>query len=1014
AGVPLDWAALLPGARHTDLPTYAFQHERYWLEAPVGTGDATAIGLSAAQHPLLGGSITLADRTGVLLTGRLSLSTHPWLADHQVHGLVLVPGTALVELALRAVDEVGCDRLEELTLQAPMVLSPTGAVHVQVVVGGPDARGVRAVEIHARAEEEVGDAPWTCHATGLVVSGAVRANAADLVVWPPRGAESVDVGGFYDVMAGRGYGYGPAFQGLRAVWRRGDEVFAEVALPEGLVDSAGEFGLHPALLDAALHGVVAVAGGVGSEGVVRVPFSWRGVSLYAGGAASLRVRLSVGEDGVLSLVAADAAGELVVGVEELATREVSQEQLAGSGQRDSLFRVEWVPGGDGGSAVGGGSWGVLGCGGLLVPSEGEVFADVSAVALADVVPGVVVWECPVPVGGEVPGVVHEGLAAVLGVVQEWLADERLAGSRLVVVTRGAVAAGAAACVGSVVDVRSAGVWGLVRSAQAEHPGRLVLADVPVGADAGAVVDAVALGLGSGESQWAVREGALLVPRLVRAEVAAFDTVGDGGFGSGAVLVTGASGVLGGVVARHLVSVHGVRELVLLSRRGSAAEGMAELELELSGLGVAVEVVACDAADRGALAGVLSGRSLSGVVHAAGVLDDGVVTSLDAGRLGGVLRPKVDAAWHLHELTRDMDLSAFVLFSSAAGVFGTPGQAGYAAANVFLDALAQFRRSQGLVGVSLAWGLWADTSAMTETLGEADVQRMTRSGALALGSDEGLGLLDRAVAGGEGDGLLVPIRLDLAALRRHPESVPGVLRGLVPVRVRRQAAVGQVADDGLAGRLAGMDVEQRAAHVLDLVRTAVATVLGHASAESVEPDKSFRDLGFDSLTAVELRNRLGTATGLRLPATLIFDYPTAGDLAAYVLGQVVGVSASVPVATVRPGGFVDEPIAIVGMGCRFPGGVESPEDLWELVAAGADAVSEFPTDRGWDVERVYHPDPDHAGTTYSREGGFLHRAAEFDAGFFGVSPREAVAMDPQQRLLLEVSWEAFERAGVDPS
>ncbi|MFD8693143.1 beta-ketoacyl synthase N-terminal-like domain-containing protein, partial [Streptomyces sp. NPDC059651] len=297
---------------------------------------------------------------------------------------------------------------------------------------------------------------------------------------------------------------------------------------------------------------------------------------------------------------------------------------------------------------------------------------------------------------------------------------------------------------------------------------------------------------------------------------------------------------------------------------------------------------------------------------------------------------------------------------------------------------------------------------------ADVQRMARSGALALGSDEGLGLLDRAVAGGEGDGLLVPIRLDLAALRRHPESVPGVLRGLAPVRVRRQAAVGQVADDGLAGRLAGMDVEQRAAHVLDLVRTAVAAVLGHASAESVEPDKSFRDLGFDSLTAVELRNRLGTATGLRLPATLIFDYPTAGDLAAYVLGQVVGVSASVPVATVRPGGFVDEPIAIVGMGCRFPGGVESPEDLWELVAAGADAVSEFPTDRGWDVERVYHPDPDHAGTTYSREGGFLHRAAEFDAGFFGVSPREALAMDPQQRLLLEVSWEAFERAGVDPS
>ncbi|MFD8693151.1 KR domain-containing protein, partial [Streptomyces sp. NPDC059651] len=996
AGVPLDWAALLPGARHTDLPTYAFQHERYWLEAPVGTGDATAIGLSAAQHPLLGGSITLADRTGVLLTGRLSLSTHPWLADHQVHGLVLVPGTALVELALRAVDEVGCDRLEELTLQAPMVLSPTGAVHVQVVVGGPDARGVRAVEIHARAEEEVGDAPWTCHATGLVVSGAVRANAADLVVWPPRGAESVDVAGFYDVMAGRGYGYGPAFQGLRAVWRRGDEVFAEVALPEGLVDSAGEFGLHPALLDAALHGVVAVAGGVGSEGVVRVPFSWRGVSLYAGGAASLRVRLSVGEDGVLSLVAADAAGELVVGVEALATREVSQEQLAGSGQRDSLFRVEWVPVTDAGAVVRSGSWAVLGSG--PGAGAGEVFADVSAVALADVVPGVVVWECPVPVGGEVPGVVHEGLASVLGVVQEWLADERLAGSRLVVVTRGAVAAGAGAGagagaagvgVGSVVDVRSAGVWGLVRSAQAEHPGRLVLADVPVGADAGAVVDAVALGLGSGESQWAVRDGVVVVPRLVRAELSGVEASVGGGFGSGAVLVTGASGVLGGVVARHLVSVHGVRELVLLSRRGSAAEGMAELELELSGLGVAVEVVACDAADRGALAGVLAGRSLSGVVHAAGVLDDGIVTSLDAARLSGVLRPKVDAAWHLHELTRDMDLSAFVLFSSAAGVFGTPGQAGYAAANVFLDALAQFRRSQGLVGVSLAWGLWADTSAMTESLGEADVQRMTRSGALALGSDEGLGLLDRAVAGGEGDGLLVPIRLDLAALRRHPDVVPPLLTKLIPLPTRRRAASGGSADTGkgeLARALAALDAPRRASHVLGLVRTAVATVLGHASVESVEPDKSFRDLGFDSLIAVELRNRLTIVTGLRLPATMVFDYPTAAALADYVLSQVVGESADAdPAAVTAHPKNDDEPIAIVGMSCRYPGDVTSPEGLWELVSTGGDAVSGFPEDRGWDVEGLFHPDPDHAGTTYSREGGFLHRAAEFDAGFFGVSP-----------------------------
>ncbi|MBQ0969547.1 SDR family NAD(P)-dependent oxidoreductase, partial [Streptomyces sp. RK23] len=1009
-GGSVDWPALLAGGRRVDLPTYAFQHERYWLDAPVSVGDVTAVGLSAARHPLLGGAITLADRSGVLLTGRLSLATHAWLADHAVHSTVLIPGTALVELALRAGEEVGCDTVEELTLQAPLVLPATGAraVQVQIVVGEPDARNLRPVDVYARVEDDTGEAPWTCQATGLLAPGTgAPEEATDFAVWPPRDAEPVDIGGFYDAMADRGYDYGPVFRGLRSAWRRGDEVFAEIALPEEAAGAAREFGVHPALLDSALHAATAATDEHGD--VTRVPFSWRRVALYAAGATALRVHLtSAGE--TLTLRAADTEGQLVASVESLALREVSPEQLAVADDPDSLFEVEWVSAADGGSTEAGtASWAVLGDSPLA--EGGPVFADVEAlVASSQDLPGTVVLECPAVEGAPVPDAVRDRLTGVLSVLQQWVADERLASSRLVVVTRGAVAASA----NEPADVRVAPVWGLVRAAQAEHPDRFVLADLPAGAGA----RELAAGLACDEPQWAIRDGAVRVPRLVRAQPA---VSGVPAFGNGPVLVTGATGALGKLVARHLVSVHGVRELVLLSRRGLAADGMDTLRDELTHQGASVEVLACDAADRDALAQVLDGRELTAVIHAAGVLDDGVLEALDASRLDTVLRPKMDAAWNLHELTRHLDLTAFVLFSSAAGVLGNAGQANYAAANVFLDALAQTRRAEGLPGLSLAWGLWADDSAMTAGLTEADVRRLSRSGAGALSADEGLALLDSAATAVH-HGLLIPVRLDLAALRTAnaaPERVPQILRGLLPTpaRSRRRAAgaaTGTAADGGeLASTLAPLDAPARAAHVLDLIRSAVASVLGHASPDAVEPEKSFRDLGFDSLTAVDLRNRLTATTGLRLPATLVFDYPTSAALAEHVMTQVVGEADRVTTLVPAEAG-ADDPIVIVGMSCRYPGDVMTPEDLWDLVLSGGDAVSEFPSDRGWDVENVYHPDPDHPGTTYSREGGFLHRAAEFDAEFFGISPREALAMDPQQRLLLETSWEAFERAGIDPA
>ncbi|MGW5767478.1 type I polyketide synthase, partial [Streptomyces tendae] len=648
-GGSVDWPALLAGGRRVDLPTYAFQHERYWLDAPLSVGDVTAVGLSAARHPLLGGAITLADRSGVLLTGRLSLATHAWLADHTVHGTVLVPGTALVELALRAGEEVGCDTVEELTLQAPLVLPATGAraVQVQIVVGEPDARNLRPVDVYARVEDDAVEAPWTCQATGLLAPGTgAPEEAADFAVWPPRDAEPVDIGGFYDAMADRGYDYGPVFRGLRSAWRRGDEVFAEIALPEEAAGTAREFGVHPALLDSALHAAAAAADEQGDG--TRVPFSWRRVALYAAGATALRVHLtSAGE--TLTLRAADTEGQLVASVESLALREVSPEQLAVADDPDSLFEVEWVAAADGGSAearAGTASWAVLGDSPLA--EGGPVFADVEAlVASSQDLPGTVVLECPAVEGAPVPDAVRDQLTGVLHVLQRWVADERLASSRLVVVTRGAVAVSA----DEPVDVRVAPVWGLVRAAQAEHPGRIVLADLPAGAGA----RELAAGLACDEPQWAVRDGAVHVPRLVGAHTAGTAvTDAPAAYGQGPVLVTGATGALGKLVARHLVSVHGVRELVLLSRRGLAADGMDALREQLTHQGASIEVLACDAADRDALAQVLDGRELTAVIHAAGVLDDGVLEALDASRLDTVLRPKMDAAWNLHELTRDLD------------------------------------------------------------------------------------------------------------------------------------------------------------------------------------------------------------------------------------------------------------------------------------------------------------------------------------------------------------------------
>ncbi|WP_257232226.1 type I polyketide synthase [Streptomyces sp. Rer75] len=929
-GVDVDWTRAFAdtGASRVDLPTYAFQRRRYWLDTSVG-GEAvvSGLGLESAEHPLLGAAVELPDSAGVVFTGRLSSRTHPWLLDHQVRGVVLLPGTGFVELAVRAGDQVGCDVVEELTLQTPLIIPEADGVRLRVTVRGPDDTGRREMTIHSQPEDpSYGDGAWTLHATGVLAvaesaSPAVRA----LSVWPPEGTVAVDTADLYEDFAAAGYEYGPVFQGLRAAWRRGDEVFVEAVLPEEQRAEAAGTALHPALLDAALHGL-RLGDAFGDRSVVRLPFACRGVTVRAAGASRVRVALAPAGGDAVSVTIADGAGQPVAGIDSLVLRPVDPAQLdvAGrAGQGGALYRVAWEPSRQASARPEGrGAWAVVGTGefklGDAVGPHVDVVAypdlgalDAAVEAGAAGAPDAVFVAC-FPDDGDGDGAetarVAEGVRTAvdgaLATMRAWLADDRFAAARLVFLTRHAVVARP----GERPDLLNAPLWGLVRSAQAENPGRFVLVDVD---DIEASGPALPYALATDEPQVAVRNGELLLPRLSRtspppAEPGA-DERGHLGFApSGTVLVTGATGTLGGMLARHLVAEHGVRRLLLTSRSGTKASGAAELQAELGALGAEVTVASCDAADREALACVLAEvpaeHPLTAVVHAAGVLDDGIVTSITPDQAERVLRPKVDAALHLHELTRDLDLSAFILFSGAAGTFGTAGQSVYAAANVFLDALAHHRRALGLPAQSLAWGLWAERSGMTEQLGEGAVQRLARTGIAPMESDRGLALFD--AAGSLSDAVLLPMRLDTAALRHRAADggggegdVPALLRGLVRApSVRRatasgsaygvgdgaEAAAGNAAE--LRERLVGLDEDERRRALLDVVRTHAAAVLGHATAAEVQPGQPFKDLGFDSLTAVELRNRLNGATGLRLPATLIFDYPTPSALTVHLMAE----------------------------------------------------------------------------------------------------------------------------------
>ncbi|MFD8120500.1 SDR family NAD(P)-dependent oxidoreductase [Streptomyces albidoflavus] len=1021
-GTAVDWAAFHEGtgARALTLPTYAFQHERYWPKLSTGwTGDVTAVGQRPAGHPLLGAAVSLAEGDGMLFTGSLSVRTHPWLADHVVLDTTLLPGTAFVELAVTAADAVGCGEVRELTLEAPLVLPAQGGVAVQVSVGAADAEGLRTVTVHSRPAAGDADEPWTRHATGILAPAPAPAAPQEPAAWPPPGATPLALGAFYEDLAAQSYAYGPAFQGLTAAWRLGDELLAEVTLPEPTADDARAYGLHPALLDTAMHvnALNDLDGGLG-EGRGRLPFSWNGVTLHAAGASTVRVRLrrTASGDGV-TVHLSDPAGRPVATVEELVFRPVSAAQLgsASGGAPESLYRVDWTP-----LTAGAGhdpdDCALIGDNSLKLPA-GARFESLAALARAvdDGMPLPSTLVAPLPAGSGTPlaEAAHAAAHRALELAQELLADDRFEQTRLVLVTSGAVSTGDG---DPLDDPARSTAWGLIRSAQNENPGRFVLVDLDT---APASRRALLSALATPEPQLAVRDGALYVPRLARVPRAALPDTGAPALldPEGTVLLTGATGTIGTLLAEHLVRAHGARHLLLLSRRGADAPGAPALGARLRDLGAAtVTFAAVDAGDREALArtfaAVPAAHPLTSVIHAAALSDDGVLTALTPARVDSVLAPKLDAAVHLHELTQDLGLASFVLFSSLAATLGGPGQGNYAAANLFLDALATHRRDRGLPAAALAWGLWAERSGLAADLDESHLQRIDRAGVTAMSAEDGLALFDAATARPEP--VVVPAHIDLPTRAEAPvEAIPPLLRGLIRATARPAAAAGTAVVSSLVSTLVRLPEEDRTAFVLDVVRDAAAAVLGYRSAAEIQPQRAFSDLGFDSLTAVEMRNRLSLATETRLPATLVFDFPTPAVLAEHLCAELLGdghaTAGTADLRATAPDD--DDPIAIIGMSCRLPGDVRSPEDLWQLVRDGRDAMGPVPADRGWHLDALPGTEP---GAPFELLGGFVADPAGFDPAFFGISPREALAMDPQQRLLLETSWEAFERAGIDPA
>ncbi|MET8687107.1 beta-ketoacyl synthase N-terminal-like domain-containing protein [Streptomyces sp. NPDC004732] len=883
------------------LPTYAFQRRRYWLGAAAGSQDAAGLGLAAAGHPLLGAATELADGDVHLLTGRISRHSHPWLAQHTLFGTAVVPASVLTEWALRAADEAGCAGVEDLTLQAPLVLPDAAGVQVQIVVGPADSRGEqdgesgqggqggrRDVHVYARPDDEDapdgGGAAWTCHAAGQLVAeptGLVDADASD-GVWPPAGAEPVDLGDFYERAAATGVGYGPAFTGLRALWRRGAELFAEAVLPQGAPEGAG-FGIHPALLDAALHPALLGDPPTGDD-QVWLPFSLTGVSLWATGATSVRVRLSpLDDDGPLperagrtwQVAVSDPTGAEVLTCEGLVVVAAGARELREAGRRaaSDLYALRWVPVSVSGSApVPVCVWSTEE---KAVPDEGAPIPSVVLVDLADVDMGT---------SGTAPGADEAAVALAAAqrtaaLIDRWLADARLTDTRLVLLTHGAVATGD----DPLPAPAAAAVRGLVHQAQVAHPGRFFLIDTNADVVAGdaASEQAVATALAADEPQLALRDGRLLAPRLTASSKAASTTDEAPPLDpDGTVLLVGSAGAPVVAFAEHLVRTEQCRHLLILSEGYVSGAGEGELDLEvveLRELGAIVRLGAIDPAHptttlTDAVAAVDGDHPVTAVVHAAGTSAPGSFADGWAARAG------VTAA--LHAATAHLPLALFAVLSPAGADLGIPRPTADAGADAFREALALRRHTADTTGVSLTYGPPPEPSPDTPGIKGTEPTRLPA-------------LLDAARA--HGGTPLTGVRLALRALASAgADALPAPLRALAaPQAPARRAAADRRPPTDWSARLASLSTTEQLRLLTDAVRAHAAAVLGRTDPEALRGDATFKQLGLDSLTAVELRNRLVEDTGLRLPTALVFRHPTPAAVAGHLRERLTGGQGEQP-------------------------------------------------------------------------------------------------------------------------
>ena len=904
------WSALYPRAHSVELPTYPFEHRRYWLASAPG-GDASGLGLDRVDHPLLGAVATLADKEQLMITARLSPATLGWLAGDQVHDTPVFSPAGVIEVMLGAGELSGCPVIDELVIEQFLTLSQQSPTDLQILVQPFDQNGRRSFTVHARSGGGH-SAAWTLYASGVL---GADPTAAPPVSIPAPHVEALNQDDFYDRLTEQGLHYSGLFRSLRGTGTepaRPEVSYAEVALPAG-TDVDG-YGIHPALLDAALQPLAFISD---DSAGLRLPYAFTGVTLYATAATQLYVRLTrTGED-TFELLATDTAGAPVITIDELTLGAVPTQigdLTRMAGLSDSLFELTWrsLPDPRGASAQKLPTWAVCTDSPDRLPdslSSGAIHCDLATdLATLTPCPDLVIW--PLPLADETTDKqadplpwVHTLTRHVVAQLQNWLARPETANSQLVILTRHAASVSAD---DTVPDLAHAAAWALIHAAQNEHPGRIVLIDTDDTASTAERILVTASAGPSGEPQLALRDGVTHVPRLARLarqDAPVTPPVLDA---DGTALITGGTGTLGAIFAEHLVTRYGVKHLLLLSRRGPDAPGTAELREKLVGLGAEVAIVACDSSNPAELTTVLGSISenhpLTVVIHAAGILDDALLTDMSAEQLDAVLSAKADAAWHLHRLTTGSDLAAFVMFSSAAGVLGSPGQANYAAANAFLDALAHQRHQTNRPATSMAWGYWQTQSGMTAHLATADLTRLASAGLTPLTAEHGVALFDAALASHAATVVASPIStITLARLARQHMLDP-MLSGLTHVRPRAAAA----SPRSLATRLAGESPAQRLSALTEIVTATIASVLAHPDPASLDPDRPFQDLGIDSLTALALRNSLTEQTGLVLPATLALDHPTPAAVAKHLAG-LFEETASAAAPAVQTATNVDAPV-----------------------------------------------------------------------------------------------------------